>query len=136
MHNRDKAKPHNRDVNAALRAEQAMQLRKLGATYQQIAQQCGYSGRAAAYTAVQRELGRTLQDSADSLRKIEAERLDDLYRVMVSKALKGDAGCVDRCLRIMERRASLLGLDVKPDDAAASALPVVREYPSGTTEAV
>jgi hypothetical protein len=34
-----------------------------------------------------------------------------LLKAMWSKAMKGDVARVDRCLRIMERRAKLLGLD-------------------------
>lgn len=126
-----------RDTAAALRAAQALNLRKLGATYEQIAQQVGYSDRGAAHRAVQRELQRTLQEAADDLRTLEAQRLDDLYRAMIPKALKGDGWSVDRCLRIMERRAALLGLDTKNDASAiAAAQVVIREYPLGVSEAV
>jgi hypothetical protein len=112
---RGEKKPPARDTNAALRAAQALNLRKLGMTYDAIAQQCGYAHRGSAYAAVQRELQRTLQEPADELRILEAQRLDDLYRAMIPKALKGDGWSVDRCLRIMERRAALLGLDARPD---------------------
>ncbi|HET9111673.1 MAG TPA: hypothetical protein VFN78_12670 [Ktedonobacterales bacterium] len=126
-----------RDAAAALRAAQAMNLRKLGMTYDAIAQQCGYTNRGTAYNAVQRELQRTLQEAADDLRMLEAQRLDDLYRAMIPKALKGDGWSVDRCLRIMERRAALLGLDAKNDASAiAAAQVVIREYPLGVSEAV
>ena len=129
-------KPPARDAAAALRAVQALNLRKLGMTYEQIAQQCGYGSRGAAYHAVQRELARTLQEPADELRKLEAQRLDDLYRAMIPKALKGDGWSVDRCLRIMERRAALLGLDYRPDQAQAQAQMVVIGIPQEVLEAV
>jgi predicted transcriptional regulator len=128
-----------RDVNAALRAREAMDLRKLGATYQQIADKCGYADRGAAHHAVQRELGRTIQDSADDLRIIENERLDDLYRAMVARAIKGDEKStwyVDRCLAIMERRARLWGLDAPTRAEQPVAAPIIREYPQGVAEAV
>ena len=126
-----------RDAAAALRAAQALNLRKLGMTYDNIARECGYNNRGTAYNAVQRELQRTLQEAADDLRMLEAQRLDDLYRAMIPKALKGDGWSVDRCLRIMERRAALLGLDAKTDASAiAAAQVVIREYPAGVSEAV
>ena len=108
--------PRRSDVNAAARVARALELRKAGATYDAIARQCSYGSRAAAYHAVQRELARTLQEPADDLRRLEAERLNDLYRAMAPKALGGDAYAVDRCLRIMERRAALLGIDAQPTE--------------------
>lgn len=110
-----KQKPaHFKDAAAAQRALQALELRKAGASYEAIARACGYSSRSGAYQAIQRELRRTMQEPADDVRQLELLRLDDLYRAMVPKALKGDKDStwyVDRCLNIMDRRAKLLGLD-------------------------
>lgn len=117
---------HNRDVNAAARVMKALDLRKAGVTYEAIARQCGYATRAAAYTAVQRELKRTIQEPADEVRRLEIERLNDLYRAMAPKALSGDTWAVDRCLAIMARRAALEGLDKQPGAGAAEN--VRREY--------
>lgn len=114
-----KKPPRRKDAAAAERALQALELRKAGATYDAIARQCGYAGKGAAYNAVQRELQRCMQEPADDVRQLEIMRLDDLYRAMVPKALKGDTWSVDRCLKIMERRAALLGLDARPDVVSA-----------------
>lgn len=117
-----KKPPHRKDAAAAARALQALELRKAGATYEAIARQCGYSGKGAAYNAVQRELQRTMQEPADDVRQLELLRLDDLYRAMIPKALRGDKDStwyVDRCLNIMDRRAKLLGLDARPDVTSA-----------------
>ena len=118
----------NRDANAADRVRRALDLRKAGVTYDAIARQCGYGSRTAAYNAIQRELTRTLQEPADDLRLLEVERLNDLYRAMAPKALQGDTWSVDRCLKIMERRAALLGLDAPKPDAATIQQPVMRRY--------
>lgn len=118
--------PHRKDVNAAERALRAMDLRKAGMTYDAIARVVGYANRNGAYQAIQRELARTLQEPADDLRRLEAERLNDLYRAMAPKALQGDTWSVDRCLKIMERRAALLGLDMPRADADALLLQNVR----------
>ena len=45
------------------------------------------------------------------MRRIENERLDQLWGPMYAKALNGDCRAVDSCLRIMNRRAALYGLD-------------------------
>lgn len=126
-----------RDVNAGVRAAKALQLRTLGLTYEAVAQQCGYRDRGGAYHAVQRELRRMIQEPADEVRQIEVERLDALLRAMLPKALKGDGWSVDRVLRIMERRAGLLGLDAKPDAASAQqAQMIVIGVPQAVLEAV
>ena len=111
--------PRRKDAAAAARALQALELRKAGATYEAIARACGYASGSGAYKAVQRELQRCMQEPADDVRRLEIMRLDDLYRAMAPKALKGDTWSVDRCLKIMERRAQLLGLDARPDVSMA-----------------
>ena len=122
-HKAAKNKPPKRpDVAAAQRALQALELRLQGKTYEQIANACGYRSKSGAYDAVQRELERTLHEPAEHIRTLEVRRLDRLYDAMEQKALNGSDGStwyVDRCLKIMERRASLLGLDVKNDGAGA-----------------
>lgn len=122
---RTSAQHAHRDVNAAARAEQALTLRKAGYGYQVIAKQCGYASRGAAYTAVQRELARTIQQPADDVRKLELERLNDLFIPLYAKALKGDTWSTDRCLKIMERRAALLGLDMDKGQGNAAQMVIV-----------
>jgi hypothetical protein len=47
----------------------------------------------------------------EGVRLLELARLDDLFTVMYRQAMDGSRLAVDRCLRIMERRAALVGLD-------------------------
>lgn len=125
-HKSSKNKPPRRpDAAAAQRALLALELRLQGKTYEQIAAACGYRSRSGAYDAVQRELQRTLQEPAENMRTLEVRRLDRLYEAMEAKALKGDTWSVDRCLKIMERRALLLGLDAKNDATAGAGLALV-----------
>ncbi|MGR3872666.1 hypothetical protein ACUXZZ_29425 [Streptomyces graminifolii] len=54
-----------------------------------------------------------LNDDVDELRALEADRLDRLFFVAYKKAVRDqDLAAIDRTLRIMERRARLLGLDM------------------------
>ncbi|MGW2611429.1 hypothetical protein ACWC4A_44920 [Streptomyces mirabilis] len=54
-----------------------------------------------------------LNDGVDELRALEADRLDRLFFVAYKKAVRDqDLAAIDRTLRIMERRARLLGLDM------------------------
>jgi hypothetical protein len=127
-----------RDVNAGMRVTQALELRAKKLTYDEIATQCGYSDRASCYRAVQRELDRRVVHNVDEMRKQEADMLDQLHTVCwemaIDKSNKGRLFAVDRVLAISERRAKLMGLDVKIDDAQNANLVVIREVPNGYLE--
>lgn len=106
-----------RKLEAKEKQRQALELRKAGATYEVIARQLGYAAPVGAEHAVKAALKTLLQEPAEEVRKLELERLDALLIKMYSDATRGNQGAVDRVLRIMERRARLLGLDapVKQD---------------------
>jgi hypothetical protein len=123
-------------LDASVKALKALQLRKLGYTYDKITEVCGYSNRGAAFHAVHRELKRTIAPVAEDVRELELARLDDLLTVYFSKAMKGDGWSMDRVLRIMERRAAFLGLDEKKDDAAHSAQIVLLSIAQDVIEAI
>lgn len=90
---------------------QALELRKRGMSYADIAGQVGYRSASGAHQAVQRALQKTIHEAAADLREIEVERLDALQDAVWDRAMEGDKDAVDRVLRVMERRAKLLGLD-------------------------
>jgi transposase-like protein len=98
-------------MDAADRQRKALEARKAGATYDQIARQLDYASTASAYKAVKVALRKTLQEPADELRTLELTRLDALLIPVWSQAMKGSLPAIDRAIRIMERRAKLLGLD-------------------------
>ena len=89
----------------------AIELRKSGATYEQIALALGYASRGAAYNAVMAGLMMAISEPAESVREMEAMRLDALLLGLWQKARSGDLQVIDRVLKIMDRRARLLGLD-------------------------
>jgi hypothetical protein len=89
----------------------ALELRKAGLTYQVIADQIGYRGPSTVHAAVMRELREICREPAEELRTLELERLDRLWAGVWTQAKQGHLGSIDRCLRILERRARLLGLD-------------------------
>lgn len=92
------------------RMAKVLQYREAGVTYELIADRLGIST-----TQVGRDLDdalqATLQEPADRLRATEARRLDHLTRALYTRALQGDDHAIDRMLKIMDRRAKLLGLD-------------------------
>lgn len=98
-------------LDAVERQARALELRKEGKGFAEIAQALGYGGPAGAYKAVTTALRKTLQEPADELRRMELERLDALHAALWPQALAGKWLAVDRVLSVMERRAKLLGLD-------------------------
>ncbi|HLC05551.1 MAG TPA: hypothetical protein VJK02_21135 [Anaerolineales bacterium] len=110
-----------RRLAAKERATRALELRKSGRSYAAIADELGYNSPQASWKAVSDLLAATIQEPAKELRTLEVERLDALFDVAYPMALallkqpapdeKIRMQAMDRCLRIMERRARLLGLD-------------------------
>ena len=90
---------------------EALRLRKAGYSFPAIALELGYGGPSGAYKAVMTALVATLQEPADDVRRLELERLDELLKGLWYFAKVGNQGAIDKVLRIMERRAKLLGLD-------------------------
>lgn len=103
----------------------ALELRKQGKSYRQIAIAIGRS-KGLAHRWVGEMLLETLQEPANELRTLELERLDalsDALWPLIVKEMPDDVAdedradyrpslkAVDSILRVMERRAKLLGLD-------------------------
>lgn len=115
-----------RDLNAAQRVALALKLRAAGLTYDQIAAQAGYDSRGSAYHAVQRELKRNISTNVEEMRREELAMLNELQkecytRMKSEKYDKQMLFAVDRLLQISERRARLLGLDMKADEELTNA---------------
>jgi DNA-binding transcriptional MerR regulator len=93
------------------RALQALEMRKAGASFEQIRVALAYSDKGSAYRSVMGLLTKQTDEAAEPLRRLEVERCDKLQLAVWQDAVGGDLKAVDTVLRIMERRARLLGLD-------------------------
>jgi len=100
-----------KEINALDKQLQALQLRIAGVSYQSIADALGYKHASGAHKAVSSALKKTLQEPADDLRSLELARLDSAMQAIAASVKQGQYGAIDRLLKIMERRAKLLGLD-------------------------
>lgn len=98
-------------LNAAAKQAQALELRKAGHSFEQIAAKLGYANGGGAYKAVEAGLRATLQEPADELRQLEITRLDTMLSALWPKVKRGEHGAIDRALKVGERRAALVGLD-------------------------
>lgn len=96
-------------------------MRSKGMGFKAIADEIGWKSHSSAHDAVIKALRDTLQEPADELRVLEAERLDRLYEKVMDRIDKDHLWAVDRALKVMERRAGLLGLDVTASDDPAAA---------------
>jgi hypothetical protein len=113
-----------RQVDALDRQIEALELRASGMRYQDIADKLGYKTPGGAYKAVKSALVKTLQEPADELRTLEVERLDEMLADLWPN--KHKPIYTDRILRIMERRAKLLGLDAPTKtDVTSGGMPIV-----------
>jgi hypothetical protein len=104
-----------RRVRAAAKQSQAMQLREAGVSFEKIAETLGYRNRSSARKAVLAGLKAARLEPAKILRQLEVRRLDKLWLPLwaLAVATPPDFAAIDRLLKIMQRRAALLGLDLK-----------------------
>jgi hypothetical protein len=97
-------------VKAHDRHLRALEMRKAGASYRQIAANLGYAQAQGAHKAVRFALRATLKEPAEELRHLEELRLDTALLAIWRSVQAGDLQAVDRLLGISKRRAELLGL--------------------------
>lgn len=101
-------------VPNGIRAQMAFELRKAGASYELIAEKLGYASAKSAENSIRSTLNRKYKpEDVEEVVSMELARLDALQLVAWRRAKEGDLSAIDRILKIMERRAKYLGLDVK-----------------------
>lgn len=100
-----------KNIEAAEKARKALELRKAGLSYERIAQEVGWKSKSTAYHQIGKAIDAITAEPAKRLRRLELERLDAVHLALWQKAKRGDVLAIDRVIKIMERRAKLLGLD-------------------------
>jgi hypothetical protein len=107
-----KARP-SRITPAVLEKEaQVLKLRRVGFTFDLIAKELGYSHASGAQKAYVNACKRIVRSDVEEIRKEEQDRLDIAQTAIWQGVLRGDVPSVSALIRIMERRARLLGLDM------------------------
>ena len=108
------AKSSVRRIRTTEKTLKALELRKRGLNSPQIGKKLGCPrSPACRYVLSELEnLAERCREEAVHVRDLELQRLDELYLIAYRAIIRGnDLAGIDRCLRIMERRAKLLGLD-------------------------
>lgn len=107
-----------RRIDARAKDLEALQLRKAGMSYEQIARAMTERGMkissSGAHKAVSRaldELVNQVAEEAKEVRALELARLDQLQLAAWERAMAGDTASIETIRRLMGRRAALLGLD-------------------------
>lgn len=111
------------EIPDAPRAVMAFELRKAGATYELIAEKLGYASPNSARNAILNRIQRYYKANEEEVSEIvglELARLDQLQLICWQEAKDHNLSAVDRILKIMERRAKLLGLDQEPSQEAST----------------
>lgn len=104
--------------SAKARAEEkkALELRRAGATYSQIAEQLGIgetSARRHVASAYKRLIEET-NEAADEMRQLETDRLDAMLLSIWPRVRKGELLAIDRALKIHAARAKMYGIESAP----------------------
>ena len=104
-------------------ARKALELRRAGASYRNIADTLNVS-MSTAHKYVQRELSEIPAADRAQLRELEAARLDTLQAVAWDQAKAGDLAAIKECRAISESRRRLFGLDAPQQVEMHGAEPV------------
>jgi len=88
-----------------------LELRRAGFTFQRIAEEVGYATPSGAQRALERIMTRNVPQAPEEFRWQELDRLDRMQVALWPRAMKGDDRAIGTIVRLMERRARLVGID-------------------------
>jgi len=100
-------------IASAEKREKALELRKMGFSYEKIGAQIGCS-KQHVHRMVTEELGKLRAcnyNKAEDLRILQAERIAFALKQVMEAINQGDIAAVDRLCRLLDREAKLFGLD-------------------------
>lgn len=99
----------------AVRRVRAVELLASGCTYQQVADQLGYTSRGTAHNIVTKALREQTAEAVGSLRGLENARLDALQLALWDAAMTGDVRAAVGIVKIVQARVRLKGLEPARD---------------------
>jgi hypothetical protein len=102
---------HHNKALAAARRVRAVELKAAGLTYEQIANELGYTSRGTAYSVVAKALREQTAEAVADLRDLENARLDALQHALWDAAMTGDVRSATVIVQIVQARVHLNGLE-------------------------
>ena len=122
---------HRNRALASARRARAVELVTEGYTYQQAADELGYSNRGTVHHLVSSALTLRTNEAVDALRELETERLDALQHALWDAAMTGDVHAATAIVRIVQTRVRLHGLGPVAGTTTASVPRTVVVPPPG-----
>jgi AraC-like DNA-binding protein len=98
-------------ILAQEKRRKALELRKTGATYDQIAQFVGYNDGSAARKAVIKAFGQVIQEPVAEVRVIQIERLNHMLMTLWPKVNQVDENAIRTSLAVMDKIDALMGTE-------------------------
>ncbi|MBD8869296.1 hypothetical protein [Nocardioides donggukensis] len=98
----------------------ALRMRREGKGYPEVTTALGYGSTGSCRKDVSRALRDAVMEQGHALLDLERERLDGLQAILWPLAERGDVRAARELVRLMERRARLLGLDRAAADRFAA----------------
>ena len=119
-------KPSVRDNNTPIAVEQLedaikiLRLRRAGFSVYEIAEVSSLPVRKvrALMKSAMEELGLLKYEEAEALRQMENDRIDAMLTSIWERASQGSLAHISTVIKLMERRAKMLALDLKPEHEA------------------
>jgi orotate phosphoribosyltransferase-like protein len=111
---------HRNLALAAVRRVKAVELKASGCTYQQVADELGYTSRGTAHNVVAKALREQTTEAVDSLRDLENARLDSLQHALWEAAMAGDVSAVNSIVQIVGARVRLNGMEPEREGLGAT----------------
>jgi hypothetical protein len=103
--------PEEKAAELEAKELKVLELRRAGFTFQRIAEEVGYNQASGAQRALERIMTRNVPQAPDEFRWQELDRLDRMQVALWPRAMKGDDRAIGTIVRLMERRARLVGID-------------------------
>jgi len=100
------------DDEIRVREHECIRLRRTGMTFDEIAIAVGYANSGGAQKAYERGMGRLVHDDVKAERARMMDQLDMMLNAHWARSMAGNPDHTNTVLRVLERRARLLGLDM------------------------
>ena len=98
-------------IELAERVRKGLLLRRQGASYEQIATECGWNSAQAAHKAISKAIRAIPQDEAAENRAITNERIDRILFAILPRANLGHTDAIDRFIALEVLRGRRCGYD-------------------------